>query len=238
MISIEKIAKSNRTVSQIFKVPENYFENMRISITQEIDLQEKTNSIPNKATFSMPAGYFEKLSNNILNKIDSLGNNKITLESLEKVNIFNVPEGYFEKSQLNIGIERVGKENTFNVPNDYFETLNKQILSKTTLEAKIIKVNWWNKSAVKWSAAASVVLMFGLWFATPQFNKDKTELALENVSKEDIKTYLETQDLSYLEYQASTEATLNSEQKALDGLEINKQDILDHLATQDLDEKI
>lgn len=233
MISLEKIAKSNRTVSQIFKVPENYFENMRMSITQEIEMQEKTNSIPNKATFSMPIGYFDK----ILNKIDNLENNKITLESLEKVNVFNVPEGYFEQSQTNIRLERIGKENTFNIPNGYFESLNKQILLKTTLETKIIKVNWWNKSVVKWSAAASIALMFGLWFATPQVHKDKTEFALENVSKEDIKTYLETQDLSYLEYQASAEAPL-TEQKALDGLEINKQDILDHLATQDLDEKI
>lgn len=238
MISIEKIAKSNRTVSQIFKVPENYFENMRMSITQEIEKQENINTTTHKASFSMPNGYFEKLSSNILSKIDSLEKNKITLESLEKVNIFNVPVGYFEQSQLNIGIERFGKDQIFNVPNGYFESLSKQILSKTVYKNKIIKVNWWNKSAVKWSAAASIVLMFGLWFATPQFDKDKTELALENISKEDIKTYLETQDLSYLEYQASTEATLNLEQKALDGLEINKQDILDHLATQDLDEKI
>jgi len=55
-------------------------------------------------------------------------------------------------------------------------------------------------------------------------------------------TYLETQDLSYLEYESATETPQNStkatDNKVLDGLNINKQDILEHLENQDLEEDI
>ena len=71
-----------------------------------------------------------------------------------------------------------------------------------------------------------------------QFTKDKTELALEKVSNAEIKTYLETQDLSYLEYESATEKTQNTTKAVLDGLNIDKQDILEHLENQDIEEDI
>jgi hypothetical protein len=109
-------------------------------------------------------------------------------------------------------------------------------------QAKTIKVNWWKTPQIRWSAAASVVLVIGLWFGIPQFTKDKTELALEKVSNAEIKSYLETQDLSYLEYESATETAQNStkvgDNKVLDGLNIDKKDILEHLETQDLEDDI
>jgi hypothetical protein len=239
MISLDKIAKINA-----FKVPQNYFDELPLSIQQRIELDEEPNLIlPKTQILSTPEGYFDGLSSKIFAKIGQIEQKSINLEALERVNVFKVPDDYFQNLELTTNIERFGKTNVFNVPNNYFETLPDKILAKTQApkETKVIKVNWFS-GRVKWSAAASIVLFIGLWFAVPQLTKDKTELALEKVSNEDIKTYLETQDLSYLEYESATKNTQNttktSESTPLDGLKIDKQDILEHLENQDLEEDI
>jgi hypothetical protein len=239
MISLDKIAKIN-----IFKVPQNYFEELTASILKQAQNESKSNiSQKLKTPLAMPDGYFEGLSAKIMGRIEQIEKKNIDLESLERVNIFKVPENYFQELELNTNIERFGKTNVFKVPQGYFESLSEKILSNIApKQAKTIKVNWWKTTQIRWSAAASVVLMVGLWFGIPQLTKDKTELALEKVSNAEIKTYLETQDLSYLEYESATETAQNatkvSENKVLDGLNINKQDILEHLETQDLEEDI
>ena len=239
MISLDKIEKVNRATDRIFKVPQNYFENLLASILNKTT--ESTISLQNKIQkpFSMPYGYFEELSSKIMGRIGQIEKKNIYLESLEGINVFKVPENYFQELELNTSIEQFEKNNIFKVPYGYFESLNKNILSNiTTKLAKTIKVNWWKTQTTKWSIAASVILMVGLWFGIPQFTKDKTELALEKVSNAEIKTYLETQDLSYLEYESATETTQNINRVVLDGLNIDKEDILEHLVSQDLEEDI
>lgn len=239
MISLDKIAQIN-----VFKVPQNYFEQLTASILKQALNESQSNNIQKtKTPFSMPDGYFEGLSAKIMGRIEQIEKKNIDLESLERVNVFRVPENYFQELEININIERFGKTNVFKTPEGYFETLSEKILSNIAQkQGKTIKVNWWNATQIRWSAAASIVLMIGLWFGIPQFTKNKTELALEKVSNDEIKTYLETQDLSYLEYQSATETIQNSarttDNKVLDGLNIDKQDILEHLENQDLEEDI
>ena len=273
MISFNKIAKINRTANRVFKVPKNYFDNLTLSIQQRIETQEELTLNQNKQqSFSTPKRYFEGLSSKIWDKIDQIERKNTDLESFERINIFKVPNNYFENLderiianiwidsldkqnvfqtphdyflnlELSTSIERFDKVNVFTVPKVYFETLSDKILSKIDKkkEGRIIQVNWFSNK-VKWSAAASIVLMIGLWFAVTQFTKDKTELALEKVSNEDIKTYLETQDLSYLEYESAVKnakpATKTIDSKALEGLKIDKKEILEHLENQDLEEDI
>jgi hypothetical protein len=239
MITLDKIDKVNRSTDRIFKVPQNYFENLTPSILNKAT--ESTIILESKIhkQFSMPDGYFEGLSATIMGRIAQIEKKNIDLESLERVNVFKVPESYFQVLELNTNIKRFGKSNIFKIPKGYFESLNNKILSNIPPKSvKSIKVNWWKTPIVKWSAAASVVLMFGLWFGISQFTKDKTELALEKVSNAEIKTYLETQDLSYLEYESATETTQNTTKAVIDGLNIDKQDILEHLENQDLEEDI
>jgi hypothetical protein len=239
MISLDKIDKVNRATNSLFKVPQNYFENLTASILNKTT--ESTISLHSKTQkpFSTPNSYFEGLSATIMGRIAQIEKKNIDLESLERVNVFNVPESYFQALELNTNIERFEKNNIFKVPIGYFESLSNKILSSIPPKsAKTIKVNWWKTPTIKWSAAASVVLMFGLWFGISQFTKDKTELALEKVSNAEIKTYLETQDLSYLEYESAIETTQNTTKAVLDGLNIDKKDILEHLESQDLEEDI
>lgn len=238
MISLDKIDKFN-----VFKVPNNYFVNLTASILKQTSRSTTNLSSKKQTPFSMPEGYFEGLSAKIMGRIEQIEKKNIDLERLERVNIFKVPDNYFQELELNTNIERFGKTNVFKVPEGYFEGLSEKTLSHIAPKSgKTIKVNWWKTPQIKWSAAASVVLIVGLWVGIPQFTKDKTELALEKVSNEEIETYLETQDLSYLEYESATETPQNStkatDNKVLDGLNINKQDILEHLENQDLEEDI
>lgn len=222
-----------------FSTPKDYFDGLSSKIFSRIDQIERKSidleSLERVNIFKTPTDYFENLDERI--------NANVWIESFDKKNIFNVPDNYFQNLELSTGIERFDKVNVFNVPKGYFETLPEKILSKidTKKEGRVIQVNWFS-NRVKWSAAASIILMIGLWFGMPQFTKDKTELALEKVSNEDIKTYLETQDLSYLEYESAVEnaktSSKTSDSKALEGLKIDKQDILEHLKNQDLEEDI
>lgn len=238
-VETQEEASFNLAKTNNFSTPKGYFDELSSKIFNRIEqIEQKNFDLENLARtniFKTPNGYFENLDERI--------NANVFIESLDKQVEFKVPDNYFQKLEVNLGIERFNKENVFNVPLHYFETLSENILSKIDSEKKgrVIHVNWLS-NRVKWSAAASILLMFGLWFAVPQFTTDKTTLALEKVSNDDIKTYLETQDLSYLEYESVVENAKNTsktiDSKVLDGLKINKQEIIEHLETQDLEEEI
>ncbi|GAB3514360.1 hypothetical protein [Emticicia fontis] len=243
IIKIEELPKMN-----VFKVPEGYFDTLSISIQERIRFSEEpVVSFGKKQNFAVPDNYFDTLSSRIMNRIASFEKQEIRLETLPKVNVFKVPEGYFESVEdiirAQVRVESIERKNIFEVPANYFDELPARILSQTQEEAKVIKVNWWQqKGRTMWAAAASFVLLIGLGFAVPQFSKAKSEAAMEELSKDEINSYLATQDLGYLEYEAiTTNATAlpkEAETKILEDLDINKKDILDHLESQDLEEDI
>jgi hypothetical protein len=80
---LENIPKQN-----IFKVPENYFENLSEII--EFRIQSKVDDLPKQNIFKVPENYFENLSEIIEQRTQS------DVENLPKENIFQVPENYFD----------------------------------------------------------------------------------------------------------------------------------------------
>ncbi len=243
IIKIAELPKVN-----IFKVPEGYFDTLSMSIQQRIEFSEEpVVDFGKKQNFSLPGNYFDTLSSRIMNRIADIEKQEIRLENLPKVNVFSVPQGYFENAAENIRaivrVESIERKNVFEVPANYFDELPARILSKTQAETKVIKVNWWKSSRTMWAAAASIVLIIGLGFAVPQFvQSDNSEAALDALSKDEINSYLATQDLGYLEYEAITNNTTplpkEIETRIIDDLNINKNDILEHLENQDLEEDI
>jgi hypothetical protein len=240
IIKIEELPKVN-----IFKVPEGYFDTLSMSIQERITFSEEpVVSFGKKQNFAVPDNYFDTLSSRIMNRIADLGKQTISLENLPKVNVFKVPQGYFENAEESIRattrVESIERKNIFEVPTNYFDELPTRIISRTQEETKVIKVNWWQKGRTIWAAAASIVLLIGLGFYIPQFSKAGSEAALEELSKEEINSYLATQDLGYLEYEAITTNTTTLpkevERNIIDDLNINRKDILEHLETQDLED--
>lgn len=121
-------------------------------------------------------------------------------------NIFQVPEGYFEKLQNKL-IEATEveeselmkskklKELPFEVPVNYFDELTEQIMEKTIgSETKVIPL--YGKSWFRWTAvAATLVLALSFYFLSSQ-NSGGTEASLASVSNETIIDYLQIEDTS------------------------------------------
>lgn len=241
IIKIAEIPKVN-----IFRVPEGYFDTLAVSIQQRIEFSEEpVVDFGKKQSFGVPANYFDTLSSRIMNRISELEKNKISLEHLPKINVFRVPDGYFgnaaESIRAQVKLESIERKNIFEVPAAYFDELPSRIIQQTQQETKVIKVNWWQRGRTMWAAAASIILIVGLGFAVPQFMPSGgSEAALEALSKDEINSYLATQDLGLLEYEAITSHTntlpKEIETKIIDDLDINKRDILQHLESQDLED--
>lgn len=202
----------------VFKVPEGYFEELPELIENKISERNLTSKLPSiKPNFDTPNGYFDTLSDRIFAKIDTAENVKISLEKLPKETIYRVPEGYFD-------------------------SLSEKIINQlpTKKQTKVLKVNWWQNSRVVWSAAASIFWVVGfLYMFLPNIMKSDTEVALNNVSSQEIAQYLETQDLSQLEIEAvevAKNTVKDSDNQLFEHLDVNEQDIIQHLETEDLEE--
>ncbi|TKB98894.1 hypothetical protein [Pedobacter cryophilus] len=147
------------------------------------------NSIEKSNSFSMPDGYFENLSENIINQI--------SLENLaSKSSAFKTPHSYFEnfESQLfsKIALEDKKEEFTkndagFKTPINYFEISKKQLNTNTKKQkqAKILTLN-----LIRFAAAACILLTttLGIYFNVQRTNSINYQLS--KVSDEDIETYL------------------------------------------------
>lgn len=237
-INIEHLSKEN-----IFKVPEGYFEVLPDIVLSQIKLNSQTKNIEG---FKIPNNYFDSLSSKILSKINA--KQHLRLEDIPKVNIFNLPDNYFENLEEQI-IEKVSvsnlpKGNIFKVPVGYFESLPNRINSKIKQQqsGSVFKII---RSTKVWAAAASIVVLVGLaWLIIPNLVKSDVELALEKASVEEIQTYLNTQDLSYLEYENSVveeskstkQVKANADSLLFENLNLEKKDILEHIEEQNLDE--
>jgi putative heme iron utilization protein len=90
----EEFDLENLPRKNIFKVPENYFQELPSTIEQRT--QSIVESLPKENIFKVPENYFEQLSSTIEQRTLSV------VESLPKENIFKVPENYFETLESQI----------------------------------------------------------------------------------------------------------------------------------------
>lgn len=238
-----KFEIKNIEPTNVFRVPEGYFEELPNLIEYRLSENIISSKLPSRnQNFEIPNNYFDTLSDRILTKISETETTQISLENLPKTNVFKVSEDYFDNLETVLKLETLSKENIFQVPDTYFDGFSNQILSKIHQkeDTKVLKVNWWQKSRVMWSAAASVMLIAGfLAFFLPNILKSDTEVALNKVSNEEIAKYLETQDLSQLEIEAvevAKNTVKDSDNQLFEHLEVDDKDIIQHLETEDLEE--
>lgn len=154
---------------------------------------EKTN------IFSVPEGYFEKLSDELV-MLANAGNGSV-LQSINKLSVNNVPAGYFDTlsdnilNKIKLQPENATEEiknispvlyalqsiHTFETPSGYFDTLSNDILNKlpsqpVTKVIPIRKYNSWLKYAV--AAVVTGIMALGIFKFTQNNNNisDKTPL--------------------------------------------------------------
>lgn len=201
---------------QIFKVPEDYFEQLPDRIESRIALESEalesnilsTDAIKSKQPFEVPNNYFESLQNKIEAKIANL-------ETEEEV-------------ELNPLI--FSKKTPFQTPNRYFNELPTVVQGK--VEAKntkwIFKLNW--SPQVKWALAPAMILALAIGYIF-FFNQNKdinTDELIAQVSTDDLIAYLEASDISTDEIlesidlnNISNELDINNEFE-LDDLEVDE----------------
>ena len=149
---------------------------------KNIDLSQ--NEALRKTPFTVPEGYFEQLSQNILHKTIS-----------EEAGI----------------IDKAGQQVPFTTPPSYFNQLEKDILSKTVAKATRV-VPMVQQSWFRWSAVAASLLLISLfYFSRPSFTSDRSN-DLANVSDTEILEFVNPSQASFEEYiwsHASADAVLN-----------------------------
>jgi hypothetical protein len=107
--------------------------------TLSIDILKKINIDRVEFKLTVPEGYFENLSSTILNKIRSL----------------NEEDPSQELRVLSPMLYSIQNENVFKVPEGYFRNLEAEILSKVNPQAKIVE---FRKRKSVWSYAAAAVV--------------------------------------------------------------------------------
>ena len=242
-----KIAEQDlkdKVVGEGFELPNDYFENLSDNIENRI-AEERIKSIAPNLNFEVDSEYFENAEQHLSSRIWS--------ESLrDTIGVdagFEVPLNYFDES-FNVIMSSVNLEKnisspvsqSFDVPSGYFDELTTSVLTKVAEsdnnQVKIITLprrsNW-----KKYSAAAAVAMIIGVgsyfglnnkgsFNSLNNSNASNTELNVENISDEEIISYLaqvsEGDDLIHLSKYASN----NSESDHLDS-QIEKKEIEEYL---------
>lgn len=166
-------------------------------VTEIKTLSPLVASLRDTNVFSVPEGYFENISNNVMDAV------KISNINFDKNSIQEVPAGYFESLSSNI-MQRIKEENSlgkndmqgdgvlksierknvFSVPVGYFENLSTDILNRIKDEQhkKVIPLPGRNV----WKYAAAAVLAIGIfvtsYFATNNQRKNNNDFAVVNTN--------------------------------------------------------
>ena len=214
--NLEELSESLRNIKQkeLFEVPTGYFENLAVTIlnklkvaekssdTEESILSESIQSLDQETFFDIPAGYFENLSVSILDKIKAVASSKEEIkklsplmESLQQVNVFEVPEGYFSTVQDNIintaktTTGTTAKVVTMPNPRSFFRYAAAAVITG----AMVLGVyKYTNKPAINIPVPAlSFAKLDSSIEKGKAMNEDQFNEALNNLTKEDITSYLE-----------------------------------------------
>ena len=195
----------------VFEAPQGYFENLPTSIINKIK-DSLVDSLPfvladarNINVFEVPDGYFETLSSSIIEKatqqqdinaLEEIATLSPLLYSLQRTNVFEVPDGYFKNTTAKllqatkpapakvIGMPKrsifiklgVAAIITGAMALGIYKYMGGQLTSKGTVQIAQV-----NNSTKLDSSIAKGKSMDGLQF----------DAALDNLSKDDITSYLE-----------------------------------------------
>jgi hypothetical protein len=175
--------------------------------------------------FTMPKGYFDELSANLMEniKLDDFTNSlpksmpfdipqnyfeqleddlktNLFLEQLPKSNPYSAPdENYFNdfaaQMTSHIYLDQISNKNPLSVPSSYFDTQHDQIMSKTKINAPIQNSS---RRFAPLSMAASILFFIGLGFLMfNQTSKPSVEQQLAAISSAEIENYIQAHQMEF-----------------------------------------
>lgn len=115
---------------------------------------------------------------------------------------YAVPEGYFGKLEIHIGEQGMlpaDKSQLYDVPEGYFELLPDQVLRAVTRTEKKKNIRF----AVRWSAAASILLCIGLsgymYFHKPAIEQQLARLNRDGLIEAYVQEHIDEFDSEMIE---------------------------------------
>ena len=220
--------------SPTFEVPKDYFENLSVAITQSVHAEADATyylqqNVGVNNPHILPASYFDQLSDTIISKI-SQGEEDLVdtsfIEDFKQINVFAVPEGYFENLKPSIaeGVTTAKKE------------VQTMVLPKRN-------VKWTN-----WAAAACVLFIFtlgGIWMMGTDVQNSGgsashnpallASLTLAEVSDEDIEKYIENDQESFDIYSLMDNASASTKDKKSGTKHISTENLLENISQEEID---
>jgi hypothetical protein len=236
----------------VFKVPPHYFENLDEQIIGKmINLEDDVLNFSKSNQFNTPENYFEDLAEVVLLNTTASQFNDNEVE-LSKVSNFSIPTNYFENFSESIlnkvkstDIEETieaSKINTFDVPDTYFEINENRILQvvKKSNHQTGKLILWFNKTSVKFTAAASVAAF--LIGVALYFNIQQQSANNQKLTAQEIKCYLQNntedvEDLQLTETPIIKAAPVKNVIKKAENKEIEKNELKEYLENE-LDESV
>jgi hypothetical protein len=151
----------------VFKVPDNYFEDLDQRISTSVFLHQDEKNASQK----IPAGYFDSLSDRILSKIK----NENTENAIEEI------------KQISPALHYLKEETVFTVPENYFDNLSNEIVEKIHgKNAKIISLNfakkWWKYAAA--AVITGIIAISSLQIFNQKSDKEKIAASYIQVAQQ------------------------------------------------------
>lgn len=149
-----------------------------------------------------------------------------------------------EKNKFDL--EKLPRENIYKVPENYFEELPMFIQSQTSAKPKTIPLVTWSMKRT-WAsvAACAAIAILGYFTWMPKQDALGNE-ALSEVQNQEIINYLIQQNINQTDLAEQFESVqtnnkveeTSNDSELLDNLKINRQDILQSIDLDDLEENI
>ena len=150
---------------------------------------------------------------------------------------FKVPKDYFGSLEdvilTDLKLKEKAPESGYKVPDNYFDALENKITNAIVLEkeVKVIKLFTWRKAAYVSAVAASLILMFNVFF------NNTNNVTIENIETASIENYILNEELETSEIASLfTDEDLSDVQLINDGYssETLENYIFDNLEIEDI----
>ena len=150
---------------------------------------------------------------------------------------FKVPKDYFGSLEdvilTDLKLKEKAPDSGYKVPDNYFDALENKITNALLpeKEVKVIKLFTWRKAAYVSSVAASLILMFNIFF------NNTNKVTIENIETASIENYILNEDLESSEIASLfTDEDLSDVQLINDGYssETLENYIFDNLEIEDI----
>lgn len=130
-----------------------------------------------------------------------------------------------------IDIESLERENIHQAPDGYFDELPLKIQSRINEQQEAPSPIFISRMQVVWSMTAVIAIFLIGWFLYPQDNNPSPEQLLASIDSEDLIEYLYEEDISTDEILAAV-----NDEYLLDGLETLEMEMIDgDLSNEDLE---